>query len=502
MADLATDYPPPPLKVATVAARKNELLAPEEALIARPWLLGAERELARINEEIRCLESRRNSLLLPVEVYRVALAPHKILPIDLLREIFLWASSAAADLNSIAFGHAADDDGDPDTSPPGPDVRLILCQISSHWRSVALDRHELWSNVRMTLNRPPMLTDDQMHPRLLQVLEVWLSRSGQHSLSLDVEYGAPSIISVLTRYSHRVRSLRIVGPLEPWVSLLPGSMGSLEKLVIHTFNDELPSISAFVGATRLRSFTLSAFHQDLTPLAIPWHQLTDLYLTIGMSQCYRILKLCTALISACLDMSQAEDAFAQPSGQKIVLPRLGKLALHGSSLGSYAVFLDSFALPLLAELTLSRSLGDGVPAFPTLRQLVIQLNGVVDTDPTPWLRACSSAGQVWLRGYTTVNSTLAQIADGSLLPNVVILLLATAEVAPLLAAVRARLSSPHHSTIRVVSLDVHVELDDHEIDVIANLQAAGISLILPRSLEEKSGPEDGAEEDDGLYGSG
>ncbi|KAJ7469151.1 hypothetical protein FB451DRAFT_1177142 [Mycena latifolia] len=83
---------PPPLSVEHLKSCKNQPISDSEGLIARRFLLDAEAELGRIDENIRCLELRRNALSDDIQVYRIALAPHKVLPVDVLREIFLSAA--------------------------------------------------------------------------------------------------------------------------------------------------------------------------------------------------------------------------------------------------------------------------------------------------------------------------------------------------------------------------------------------------------------------------
>ncbi|KAJ6596249.1 hypothetical protein DFH09DRAFT_1024107 [Mycena vulgaris] len=278
------EYPAPPLSLEILAAWHNELLPPQDALIARPWLLGAEDELTRMNEEIRRLESRRDLFLRPVEVYRAALAPHKLLNVDSLREIFL--SVARSTISELPqSGH--------------PDVRLTISHVCSGWRSVALDMPELWSNVRVRLR----LT-------LPKLLDIWLSRSGTHPLSLNIENAhASSVVPFLTQYSHRTRSLSL-DRLSPFMSPLR-SMDKLETLYIdNSFYRVMAPLTVLFGAACLRSVTLRSFEaDDLKLVDIPWTQLTELYLDntdfVG-SQYYPILEGCTTLTTARLDMFKAD----------------------------------------------------------------------------------------------------------------------------------------------------------------------------------------------------
>ncbi|KAJ7114804.1 hypothetical protein C8R44DRAFT_880878 [Mycena epipterygia] len=135
------------------------------------------------------LELRRSTLLAPVEVYRVALVPHEILPIDVLREIFICAvqdSSLEPFLNGLASR---------DSVPL--EIRLIICQVCLHWRFVALETHDLWSNVQV------YFSEDFV--RILEVLDIWLSRSAQcplilRAIGMELQM---IIASVVVRFQQR-----------------------------------------------------------------------------------------------------------------------------------------------------------------------------------------------------------------------------------------------------------------------------------------------------------
>ncbi|KAJ7865868.1 hypothetical protein B0H14DRAFT_3862135 [Mycena olivaceomarginata] len=81
---------------------------------------------------------------------------------------------------------------------------LIICRVSSHWRSVALETCELWSDVRVTFENPNVA-------QLLDVLDNWFSHSGQYPLSLHLrgDVNDARIAEMVVRYSNRLRVLSI-----------------------------------------------------------------------------------------------------------------------------------------------------------------------------------------------------------------------------------------------------------------------------------------------------
>ncbi|KAJ7077950.1 hypothetical protein C8R44DRAFT_992832 [Mycena epipterygia] len=468
----------PPLDIETLVALKNSPLPASDASLARPWLLEAEKQLMQINDEIKALKLRRSVLLPAVEAYRVALAPHKILPVDVLREIFLCAVSLCeTDLATMVYGQAT------------LDLHLVLCQICSHWRSVALDTHEFWSEVGIheSLHRVPNCT------RLVKVLDIWLSRSGKHPITFYMFTGAdPLFKPILTKYSNRFRDISIEAD-NVLVDLPAGSMDRLEKLALSCFTPRKYPMTAFVGAPRLRDVSLFLYsdRMKLEMCAAPWNQVTHLCIEDSrpaspFAEYYDLLEKCTALTDASLQFRF--EGPVELADRHIVLPQLKTLCLAGKRLASYAKFLESFVLPSLVDLMLvsvektKHYTSFSVPTFPMLQQLVI--NFTYTDDPTyiddpmllPWLRACPSVIEVLLPHYQIPDSTLHELADGSILPNVQLLSIKSAELGTLIAALRARHSDPDHSTITKVGLrdETRPSPSMQEIESLSELLNVGV----------------------------
>ncbi|KAJ7469116.1 hypothetical protein FB451DRAFT_1478956 [Mycena latifolia] len=437
---------------------KNEPIPPSHALIARPWLLSAEAELARIDNEIH-LEARWNALLAPVEVY--PLTPSPTADLDKIVESLMGNTSSHLD------------------------VRLMISRVCSHWRLVVLGMPELWNNVGI-----------QGCFSLLKVVDLWLARSGLHPISLDIRSARDAgARSLLMRYSHRIRFLSL-DSLEP-LRALDGSVDLLEKLVVQGVpGREVPiptaSVSVLRRAPRLRSITLRRIsreaHLNLTPLGIPWQQLTEFcldYMNIDVLQSYGILEECTALTCARLGLSYGPEV--PTIGRKIALPELRKLDLRGS-LCKCTKFFGTFILPSLRELVVSgfsfypcdASGMYDVPTFPALRHLTIYTDDYEEagerTPLTPWLAASPSAVDVRLPGYTMLNPVLSQIAEGSLLPNLEMLIIGHAEIPPLLATLQTRHGSLIHSTITEVGIESWVPGGPHEREGLAGLMKLGVFL--------------------------
>ncbi|KAJ7438910.1 hypothetical protein B0H11DRAFT_2254225 [Mycena galericulata] len=457
---------------------KNDPLPSSKATIAQEWLLGAEKELAHIEAQIRLLESSRQALLMPLVKYRVALAPHKSLPEHVLREIFIWSahvdtqdSKLEADLISVV---------DPDWDAL-PDIRLIISQVCSRWRLIALDTRELWSDVRLDFNH-------RVYSRLLDVLLAWIERCGQRPLSWDLR-GYPSddrIVELLMRFSHRLRSLSIDCLLPSTVSnLTPQSMGILETLCLgdrchnYTFNHAMKAV--FEESPRLRSVTVHIQGAYLQMWRLPWHQIRELNLLLPSraSEYYPILSLCTALSSARIEIAGIRPT--DLGGPNISLPEIRNLYLASPSLGDAEQYLQGVSTPSLVDLTLqfddfSDRCFPHALSFPALQRVHVigRLRNIKSR--LPWLHAWYSAVEVYLPN-TPLDSVFDQIADGSLLPNITLLTLYKTEPSALIAMLEARLANHTCSTITHVALThPFLELTEKEIESFGKLMESGVFL--------------------------
>ncbi|KAJ7115164.1 hypothetical protein C8R44DRAFT_983986 [Mycena epipterygia] len=497
--DWGNEFIAPPVSIETLVALKNAPLPDSVALIARPWLLAASQELARINDDIRELELGRNPLelgdmndeiqrlelqrsaVLPsIEVYRVALAPHKILPVDGVREIFLCAArntSPQANLNEVVNPYYV-------YPKRQIDIRLTLCSICSGWRSIALQTPELWNDVRVEM--PTM--------RVLDVLEIWFSRSLQSPLNLEISGtdSGPRITQLLTDYSWRFRSLSI-RPDNPLLYLPAGAMDCLETLEIDLsgfLEWPLAPITTLEDAPRLRSLALKRsrtvhFHF----FRIPWHQLTELHLNETLSfppsSYYPFLAQCKALVTARLTVLQFETDGPLPlADRNIALPRLQTLELDAGNLTEYAKFLHRFDLPSLEDLTLhthkpAYNTTFHVTALPTVRHLYLDGGRARDPMLAAWLGACPSVVEVHLPDSGIEDFILDHIARGSLLPDVELITMLRANLVTLTDTLHARQRSLQHSTITEVALDRWTSAGD--IDRLADLIAVGVFVAsLPK----------------------
>jgi hypothetical protein len=199
--------------------------------LARIELLDAEIELGRLEavslntpDPYSQLSSRREELEIIISACRVALAPHKKLPAELLAEIFLTCS---------AFP-------DPSILPPkSTGIPLVLTHVSRTWRELALQLSELWANISIIFDAEGL--DVQ---RVAEMVDGWLSRASEdYPLNITAEctgpfanalHESPNLLSgfmaVVFSNAHRMRHLDLAFPSPTLRSLFEMPSGTFLRL--------------------------------------------------------------------------------------------------------------------------------------------------------------------------------------------------------------------------------------------------------------------------------
>ncbi|KAJ7835184.1 hypothetical protein B0H14DRAFT_2796938 [Mycena olivaceomarginata] len=299
-------------------------------------------------------ETRHQGLPLSLEIYRRPVAAHSALPVEMLQRIFLFCGSVS-DINEMA---------ESGTQP----ILLALCGVCSHWRAVALDTAELWSDIKVTFSHKTL-------ERLLAPLKVWLFRARHHplTLKLDVVFpvpgeqdvGEPEWRDFLARFdefvvecSYRAQTLDID------VTLFEG------RRVV-------------VVAPKLRSLTIRAnidpIHVGLSGFKFPWSNLTTLKILVMIdqfSEYYFVLRQCTSLTTASFALNAYDFRAVQAANQDLSLPCLTNLTIDAQNISIVSCFLEKIALNSLTdlEIELHDNLGDSAArfhSFPSLLRLEI-----------------------------------------------------------------------------------------------------------------------------------
>ena len=341
-------------------------------------------QLHELDDQSTQLRNEHSSLLLFISKHRALISLIRKLPINILQEIFIACLPAAHNAVMSRW------------EPP-----ILLTQICSSWRKVALATPRLWKSIHIAVpgNRSGSSREhpsaaprrvELIHRRSEAVLE-WLSRSATCPLDISLGQldrfgdstldGFDKIIDYLIRFSERWRNIRFSAPsiaLLPVAALPPSKVPLLETLFLnclictggqqqHDYRRDPRSIwmtSGVLKAPKLRELWLHSMWlslqrlrnpEDLTRLPINWSQLTNISLIEGMfsgagqfsltvPRAYKLLSLCPNLITCRLEIGMTityeEEPPLETTAALISLPFLTSLlVVENSSLSGLFTLL-------------------------------------------------------------------------------------------------------------------------------------------------------------------
>ena len=277
---------------------------------------------------------------------KVALAPHKKLPPDVLRSIFHFCNEG-----EMKF-------------PLSKRGVLRITHVCSAWRQLALETPSLWSGVRILLSS----TDRSRHYQALSSARQWLARAKDMPRSLFIQltwldsYDDPHLHDVWEQILkfmalYRLRDLRLVYPIDHLPLRLPDhAWPSIERLHL-SGNDTVLNSSAkslfshFGTVSNLKHFEMSGgynFHG--LDNVVRWHQLRTLdfrQCEVTPSSCLNVLRQCPLLESCHLSLRK-EPSFVSvvTSGEeKIVLANMDLLWLVFRDGSVASAFLQPLVIP-------------------------------------------------------------------------------------------------------------------------------------------------------------
>ena len=388
----------------------NEAIPESEQLGLRGLLRDVERELKSIDTEITStqeyillLQERRTGYVEDMKKLRLAMAPHRSLPPEILAEIFLHYAAEIAeqfihDFPMLTYRRLS----------PFP---WVLGHICSRWRQIALAEPRIWSTIGFKAAE---------QGDLLMLNEAF-KRGGQSRLWLlasDLALGNESIHhdflrDVVCSQSKRITELElsICGEtFEKFLFLPSDSFPMLEAVRLAVFGSGFSrrtpdsDMSVFRGAVRLRRIEIIAPLLSVKQIRFPmnlclsWPQLTHVnfgVLSIQVSIAHEFMMLCTSLHEC--DLILMADVFSKVPfpAASICLPHLRKLIIQedGPDPNVLVKFIRPLVLPALEDFDLSplerSSLADIAPLadlapiieswstsrYPTLRSNLVYLGG-------------------------------------------------------------------------------------------------------------------------------
>ncbi|KAG6807158.1 hypothetical protein H0H92_008595 [Tricholoma furcatifolium] len=311
-----------------------------EVVLGRRLRASIEQKLSAIDDQIAQLVAKREPYAKSLANLKIALAPHRRLPSELLARIFIFAVT-----------------GETYTIPPwgGIPNRLpwILGQVCSRWRQIVSAEPRLWNKVELiSSHRYTEPTDMERANEFIPhgVVSWKIDESGA--------YPCPFLLKLEEFSLNRLRHLSIeleFPYLVQALAAMPPALASLESIQLRSwYNDEpklndidgLKSTKLFQIARDLRriSFTVSGHHitkqageafRDIPD--IPWGQLSYLSLSTGIStpsdldRLYSVFKKCTSLQQLGCTIDGMANLTRVPRGASddpIVPPQLQRLEIN------------------------------------------------------------------------------------------------------------------------------------------------------------------------------
>ncbi|KAG5641673.1 hypothetical protein DXG03_004454 [Asterophora parasitica] len=250
-------------KVLSDAGIRNELvLSPHELECTKVLLCDYEATLLELDRQLAPLLTRRARIEEHLHTFRVAVAPHKRIPVELLNKIF-----AECEPDPL---HVDDQPIPLNTRRP-----WVLGQVCSLWRRVSRNDAGLWRDI--------ILKTDTSSERLCHILPTVASKT------LEITDHPPFSVNSAGNIIPQVRMLDILMCTKNFKRLfdrLPADIfGNLETLDIYltesTLSQTTPLVltKSLLSMRNLHSLTLGC-DEIIVPQALslnfPWHQIVSL----------------------------------------------------------------------------------------------------------------------------------------------------------------------------------------------------------------------------------
>ncbi|KAF8308713.1 hypothetical protein F5887DRAFT_479390 [Amanita rubescens] len=312
----------------------NREFSDQEKTYIRKLLLHATNELRDVEEQIVIaqlnprLTCRQAKLKLDISRYKVALAPHKMLPEHILQLIFQWCIPP---------------DG---LHVPSPRHRELVWPsftwVCSSWRKLAMNTPELWRDVTM------QLYNDYYNRRRINLAFEWLSRAGDMPRSLEIKAQsrhdpwAEAIDQLVVPFKFRSLDLTLTRVQFHKLLSLPPQAQSLHTLRLVAA--ALFPLAAYEDCSTYSLITTLRWSQ-LRHLCIDSASISASILINALGNCLVLEELWMVV---CPDRAPCN---APPSF--ITLPNLRRLTLHFIIGSNPKIFFRLLILPQIENLAMS-----------------------------------------------------------------------------------------------------------------------------------------------------
>jgi hypothetical protein len=350
------------IDIIDAATSHNDDLPDDAKRVTRLLLRNAHHDLASIDAAISLtsgppapddLLARRMHVEERIKSYQTAIAPHRKLPTELLREIFMEEAEEHFFL-PIDSLH--------DEFP----LQWHVSHVCSKWRHIVLEIPELWNKAIVSYYERHT---SQSHLSTTNLTAEILKRTfnSESLILLTVRMGYlktsndPIAMYVIPNLSH-LGSFTIDSSLDmltPFLTLPPDSVEALKCLSIGftDYHSRYP-ITVFKGARSLRIVRLSYQDRgkptiDIFAFHFPWSQLTYLEMfefNIPTSKALVLLQRCLSLEDLTFSCTGKWWPLKVPPQSSIALPHMESLSICIEGEDEWGQWLGAFSFPHLVQL--------------------------------------------------------------------------------------------------------------------------------------------------------
>ncbi|KAF9462207.1 hypothetical protein BDZ94DRAFT_1322751 [Collybia nuda] len=273
-------------------------------------------------------------------------------------------------------------------------IPWVLGQVCKSWKEISDNEASLWSSLTLSYNRVrdkrafTQRVKDTIFPRtkLEQISITCLGFEDTDRIDSSDIHGPVLMLIMPNLGRFRDLSLSLTATeLKPLVASPPGLCTLLESVQLEYLRSSrdgardveighLPLV-AFDRAPMLRKLYLKCHFPcrfiGEDPLSLPWSQLMELDIDIGLPyhSVINFLPLCTQLVHFHIYLTGT----ANPGSESyIVLPRLRSISLFSYSSHAYSKILGVLTLPALRELRLSLHSFDTISIQNTMLTLLVR----------------------------------------------------------------------------------------------------------------------------------
>ncbi|KAF8350996.1 hypothetical protein F5887DRAFT_190044 [Amanita rubescens] len=307
---------------------------------------------------------------------------------------------------------------------------LLLCNVCSSWRALALSIPRLWQDLFLTFTKT-MPKSKLATEETIAMTHVWIKRSGELPLTLRLYVCSgggsqtlyEALLNAITSYTSRWEHVEFRFVPSPIASLQLGNMPYLRTISMFAVpNDIQPPFDMCPKLARICDWY---FGRTISSVHLPWHQLTHIRLSrpIPTREMFFVIQSCSKL--TVLEVVLQDDVHESSSYEMVINRSLRELQLRVSEIRN--PLLERLTLPALTNISFDLTFNQTpMPDFQgelmrflsrskcKLNRLVLEDCGLDDVELLECLEQDSCASLTDLRISNTDNGPM--FTDAVLIP--------------------------------------------------------------------------------------